>query len=59
MPGRFIVTLPERIDPRAVAREHGADPDLIYTRVLTGFAGQAAENLKKLSALRIGGVRVG
>lgn len=43
IPGRFIVTLEERTNPREVAQQYGADPDFIYTRVLTGFAGRMSE----------------
>ena len=43
IPGRFVVTLQERTDPRAVAREYGVSPDFVYTRVLTGFAGSVSE----------------
>lgn len=39
IPGRFIVVLREDADPRAVARDHGAAPDFIYTAALKGFAG--------------------
>ncbi|HWH17654.1 MAG TPA: S8 family peptidase, partial [Allosphingosinicella sp.] len=43
IPGRFIVTLEERANPREVAQQYGAEPDFIYTRVLTGFAGRMSE----------------
>lgn len=43
IPGRFIITLQERTDPRAVAQEHGVNPDFVYSRVLTGFAGRLSE----------------
>src|SRR5215216_4489189 len=36
--GRFIVTLNERTNPAAVAREHGVRPDYVYTHALNGFA---------------------
>ena len=39
LPGRFIVTLEPRADPRAVAAEHGVEPDYVYQTVLIGFAG--------------------
>jgi subtilisin family serine protease len=38
-PDRFIVTLRDRENPAAVAREHGVAADYVYTRVLNGFAG--------------------
>jgi subtilisin family serine protease len=41
--GRFIVTLRERTDPAAVAREHGVSPDFVYTHALTGFAGAISD----------------
>ncbi len=41
--GRFIVTLQERTDPAAVAREHGVSPDFVYNHALTGFAGSIAD----------------
>ena len=43
IPGRFIITLEPRADPRAVARDHGVEPDFVYTRVLVGFAGAMSE----------------
>lgn len=43
IPGRFVVTLRERIDPRTLAREYGIEPDFVYTHVLTGFAGSISE----------------
>lgn len=36
---RFIVTLAEREDPRAVAAQYGIEPNRVYTHVLNGFAG--------------------
>jgi subtilisin family serine protease len=41
--GRFIVTLRERADPSAVAREHGLRPAFIYTHALNGFAGPISD----------------
>src|SRR5918994_430383 len=41
--GRFIVTLTERTNPAAVAREHGVRPDFVYTHALTGFAGSISD----------------
>jgi subtilisin family serine protease len=41
--GRFIITLRERTNPAAVAREHGVRPDYVYTHALTGFAGRVSD----------------
>jgi subtilisin family serine protease len=41
--GRFIVTLRERADPSAVAREHRLRPAFIYTHALNGFAGPISD----------------
>ncbi len=41
--GRFIVTLRERTNPAGVAREHGVQPDFVYTHALTGFAGRISD----------------
>jgi subtilisin family serine protease len=41
--GRFIVTLQDRTDPAGVAREHGVQPDYVYTRALNGFAGAISD----------------
>ncbi|HEY0599063.1 S8 family peptidase [Brevundimonas sp.] len=43
IPGRFIVTLEPRADPRAVAAEHGIEADYVYQTVLTGFAGRMSD----------------
>ncbi|HVF39790.1 MAG TPA: S8 family serine peptidase [Gemmatimonadaceae bacterium] len=43
IPGRFIVTLRDSDDPRAVASSHGVAPDFIYERALKGFAGGMSE----------------
>lgn len=43
IPGRFVITLRPRVDPRTVAGEHGLEPDFVYTRVITGFAGSMSE----------------
>jgi len=43
IPGRFIVTLREGTNPAAVAREHGVQPDFVYTAALNGFAGSMAD----------------
>jgi aqualysin 1 len=41
--GRFIVTLAPRANPSAVAREHGVQPDFVYTHALNGFAGRISD----------------
>jgi len=41
--GRFIVTLRERTDPAAVAREYGVKADFVYRYALTGFAGAISD----------------
>jgi len=41
--GRFIVTLAPRANPGAVAREHGVQPDFVYTHALNGFAGRISD----------------
>jgi len=41
--GRFIVTLRERTDPAAVAREYGVRADFVYRYALTGFAGAISD----------------
>ena len=43
IPGRFIITLRDGVNPSAVAAEHGARPDFVYSRVLNGFAGPVSE----------------
>ena len=43
IPGRFIVTLREDVDPAAVAGEHGLRPDFVYRAALRGFAGGMSE----------------
>ncbi len=43
IPGRFIITLRDGVNPSAVAAEHGARPDFVYSRVLNGFAGPISE----------------
>lgn len=40
---RFIVTLAEREDPRAVAAAYGVTADHVYSHVLNGFAGTISE----------------
>jgi len=41
--GRFIVTLRERVEPAAVAREYAVQPDYVYTYALNGFAGAISD----------------
>lgn len=43
IPGRFIITLQPRANPRAVIAEYGLKPDFVYQIVLNGFAGQISE----------------
>ena len=43
IPGRFIITLREGVNPSAVAREHGVQADFVYTAALNGFAGSMAD----------------
>lgn len=43
VPGRFIVTLAAKEDPRRVARDHGIEPTFVYQSALNGFAGPMAE----------------
>ena len=41
--GRFIVTLEPKARAADVAREHGLQPDYLYSNVMTGFAGTISE----------------
>ena len=43
LPGRFIVTLEPRSNPRTVAAENGVEPEFVYETVLVGFAGPMSE----------------
>ena len=43
IPGRFIVTLRERVEPAGVAREYGVRPDFVYRHALNGFAGAISD----------------
>ncbi len=43
IPGRFIVTLEPRQNPRAVAAAYGITPDYFYETAVVGFAGTIAE----------------
>jgi subtilisin family serine protease len=55
IPGRFIVTLRQGVSPAAVAREHGVQPDFVYSHALNGFAG-AMSDLARAGLLRDGRV---
>jgi len=50
LPGRFIVTLSDDVDPLPVALAYGIRPDYVYESVLTGFAGSISD--VALQALR-------
>jgi subtilisin family serine protease len=50
IPGRFIVTLSDDVDPLPVALAYGINPDYVYESVLTGFAGNISD--VALQALR-------
>jgi subtilisin family serine protease len=43
IPGRFIITVRDGVNPSAVAAEHGARPDFVYSAALNGFAGAISE----------------
>jgi subtilisin family serine protease len=43
VPGRFIITVRDDVNPRAVAADHGLTPDFVYTHALNGFAGSMAD----------------
>ena len=50
VPGAWIVTLRDGVDPRGVARRHQADPRFVYESALTGFAAQLNDG--QVQALR-------
>jgi subtilisin family serine protease len=50
IPGRFIVTLRDEVDPLPVALEYGVRPIRVYEHVLSGFAGDLSDVL--VEALR-------
>ena len=50
IPGRFIVTLSDEVDPLPVALEYGIRPSRVYEHVLSGFAGDLSDVL--VEALR-------
>lgn len=41
--GRFIITVRERTNPSAVARDYSVRPDFVYTHALNGFAGAISD----------------
>jgi len=43
IPGRFIITVRDGVNPSAVAAQHGARPDFVYSAALNGFAGAVSE----------------
>jgi subtilisin family serine protease len=43
IPGRFIVTLRDGESPAVVARDHGVEPQYVYSHVLNGFAGAMSD----------------
>jgi subtilisin family serine protease len=51
IPGRYIVTLRDDVDPTAVALEFGIKPQYVYDSLITGFAGEISDVV--LEALRL------
>jgi subtilisin family serine protease len=43
IPGRFIITVRDGVDPAAVAVVHGVSPDFVYRHALNGFAGAMSD----------------
>jgi subtilisin family serine protease len=43
IPGRFIVTVADGVDPAAVARAHGISADYVYRHAINGFAGAISD----------------
>jgi len=43
IPGRFIVTVRDGVDPASVATAYGLRPDFTYRTAITGFAGAISE----------------
>ena len=43
IPGRFIITVRDGVDPATVAREHGVSPQYVYRSALNGFAGAMSD----------------
>ena len=53
IPGRFIVTVSDGVDPLAIAQQYGIRPNYVYESVLTGFAGNIGS--VALEALKLDG----
>ncbi len=51
IPGRYIVTLRDDVDPALVALEFGIKPQYVYDSLITGFAGEISDVV--LEALRL------
>jgi|KBSSwiStaDraftv2_1062776.scaffolds.fasta_scaffold81989_3 subtilisin family serine protease len=43
IPGRFIITVREGVNPAAVAGDHGVRPQYVYSHALNGFAGAMSD----------------
>jgi len=43
VPGRFIVTVRDGVDPAGMAAEHGVSADFVYRHALNGFAGAMSD----------------
>jgi len=43
IPGRFIITVRDGVDPAAVVRDHGVAPQFVYRHALNGFAGAMSD----------------
>jgi len=43
LPGRFIITVRDGVNPSDVARAHGVSPQFVYTHALNGFAGEISD----------------
>ena len=44
VPGSYVVTLEDGVDPRKLAKKYAADPDFVYESALTGFAAVLSES---------------
>jgi subtilisin family serine protease len=53
IPGRYIVTVSDDVDPLPIALQYGIRPDYVYQSVLTGFAGNIGS--VALEALKLDG----
>jgi subtilisin family serine protease len=53
IPGRYIVTVSDDVDPLPIALQYGIRPDYVYESVLTGFAGNIGS--AALEALKLDG----